>query len=236
MAISSWHFMSPRDIGLFMRSARSDARLTRMLAAGAAPSSAFDRLYAEAKEQEPWAAGSSRYSYQRLKYDSLVGLLPKGRRFRRGLDIGCGTGLLTERLAARSDEVLGIDISTVAVERARERVAGLPGMRFAQGDLLALGPRYDHGFDLVVVADAIYYLAGAELTDDGLKALAVRLARLLTPDGILMLANHYFVGVDPGSRVSRRIHDAFRWSPALRLMDDHRRPFWLASLLAPAAG
>jgi len=236
MVKPSWRFMSPRDIGLFLRSARSDAQLARVLATGAPPSAAFDRLYAEAEEHEPWGAGSPRYRYQRGKYDALVALLPRGRRFRRSLDIGCGTGLLADRLAAHSDEVVGIDVSAVAIERAREWSASRPGLRFMQADLLALDPAHYHGFDLVVVADAIYYLPPDALDDAGLKSLVSRLARLLTPDGILLLANHYFAGFDPDSRVSRRIHDAFRWSPAMDLIHECRRPFWLASLFAPAAG
>src|SRR5947209_17202630 len=93
-----WPFMAPWDIGLFLLGQRADNRLARMLAAGLTPSTALDRLYAEAPECDPWRSASPSYFYQRNKYDSLVGLLPKARQFRRSLDIGCGTGLFTERL------------------------------------------------------------------------------------------------------------------------------------------
>jgi predicted O-methyltransferase YrrM len=68
-----------------------------------------------------------------------------------------------------------------------------------------------------------------------LKALAQRMARLLRPGGVCLLANHYFSGADADSRLSRRIHQAFAWSPALTLVSEHRRPFYLVSVLERAA-
>jgi SAM-dependent methyltransferase len=227
-------FISALDIGLFIRSARSDAKLGRLIEDGAAPAAAFDRLYAESAGNDPWASASPRYLYQRRKYDGIVALLPPLARYRRGLDLGCGAGLLTERLMDRCDEATGLDISAVAVAQASRRTAGRAGLNFRQADLLDLDPALDGGFDLVVVADALYYLPPDAQTDCGLKALATRLARLLAPGGMLLVANHYFSGLDADSRRSRRIHDAFTWSPSLALGRTHRRPFWLASLLSAA--
>lgn len=226
-------FIAPRDIFLFIRSARSDAKLGKFLDAGAEPAAAFDRLYGEAPQNDPWASASPVYRYQSGKYDGIVALLPKGRRFRSALDLGCGTGLLASRLAHHSDATLGLDISEVAVTQARTRTPQ-PGLSYSQADLLQLDPALDRQFDLVVVADALYYLPPGALTDTALKTLATRLAGLLAPDGILMLANHYFSGLDADSRKSRRIHDAFTWSPALTHSATHRRPFWLATLLSKA--
>ena len=234
-APSAWRFIAAQDIFLFLRSARSDAKLGDLIGGGAKPAAAFDRLYAEAAENDPWASASPRYRYQRGKYDGIVALLPDLRRFRSSLDLGCGTGLLSDRLKNHSDEVLGLDISAVAIDRAQARTEGQAGIGFAQADLLQLDRGLDGRFDLVVVADALYYLPPEALTDSGLKSLAARLARLLTPDGILLLANHYFSGMDGDSRRSRRIHDAFTWSPAMTLLATHRRPFWIASLLSPEA-
>jgi hypothetical protein len=50
------------------------------------------------------------------------------------------------------------------------------------------------------------------------------------------MANHFFFSADRDSRLSRRIHDAFAWSPRLHLLREHRRPFYLASLLEAAPG
>ncbi len=70
--LRSLAFMSPRDIGLFLRSARTDALIaqTRELSGNA---SAFEAAYAGG---DPWASGDPRYFYQRRKYEILLRLLP----------------------------------------------------------------------------------------------------------------------------------------------------------------
>ena len=221
-------FMTPRDIGLFLRSARTDAAIAadrpRMGAAAA-----FDAAYAEG---DPWASGDQRYRYQRHKYQVIASLLPQ-RHYVRALDLGCGMGLLSRHLAAVADTVLGIDIAHSAVSQARAAHADLPHLSFAQGDVLDVPTKLDGTFDLVVLADTLYYLP-PPLTDATLKAVALRMARLLRPGGVCLLANHFFTGADADSRLSRRIHRAFAWSPALQVTAEHRRPFYLVTVMEAA--
>jgi len=218
-------FMSPRDIGLFLRSARTDARIAD-LRRSVGQEAAFDAVYLAG---DPWASADPRYLYQRRKYDVILSLLP-GRRFERALDLGAGTGLLSRKLAAHANEVVGIDISANAMAQATRDSAHLPQLSFHQGDVLNLPDSLDGGFDLLVIADTLYYLP-PPLQDTTLKALAQRLARLLRPGGVCLLANHYFSGADADSRLSRRIHQAFAWSPALTLTAAYRKPFYLVSVL-----
>lgn len=229
LQIRRWLFMSPLDIGLFLQSARTDARIARLRSAVGARA-AFEAAYAGGAD--PWASADRRYSYQRWKYEALIGLLPRGRRFVRALDLGSGTGTLSLALTAVADDVLGLDIAQSAVDGAAALVGERPGLTFRQGDVASLDPALDGCFDLVVVADTLYYLDN--LDDRSLKTLVLRIARLLAPGGICLVANHYFFSGDRDSRLSRRIHDAFAWSPALALVAAHRRPFFLASLLTIA--
>ncbi len=219
-----------RDVGLFLISARSDARLEDFRREEETSSGAFDRLYAEAPLNDPWASLSPQYQYQRRKYVALIQLLQE-RPYRRALDLGCGLGLLTEHLAHRVDEILGIDISNVALRCAAGRMRGFSNVRFQQGDILSLDPELDGTFDLIVVADTIYYLP-SPIRDETLKTLAARLARLLMPGGIILLVNHYFPMPNAESRLTLRIHRAFHWSPALTPLAEHRRAFFLASLFS----
>jgi SAM-dependent methyltransferase len=218
--------MSPRDIGLFLRSARTDSRIARQREAEGARA-AFEAAYSE--NGDPWASADPRYFYQRWKYEGLMAILPPGRRFSRALDLGSGVGELSLALTAVADEVLGVDIAQTAVDQATVRAAGRPGLRFVQGDVSALDPALDGSFDLVVVADTLYYMDAVD--DLSLKTVVSRIAGLLAPGGLLLIANHYFFAADRDSRLSRRIHDAFSWSPNLAVVAAHRRPFYLASLL-----
>ncbi len=221
--------MRPRDIGLFLQSARTDQRVTAQRATDGARA-AFESAYADLKD--PWASANPRYSYQRWKYQNLMVALPPGRRFARALDLGAGMGAFSMALTSVADDVLGLDIAQSAVDEARRRAGEQRGLHFAQGDVNALDPALDGCFDLVVVADTLYYLDRVD--DASLKTVASRIARLLAPGGLCLLANHYFYSGDADSRLTRRIHDAFAWSPSLDLMFERRRPFYLTSLLSLA--
>src|SRR5260370_42356595 len=106
-------FMTLRDITLWVRSARVDAYVAR-LRNEHGNARAFDLLYGQM--EDPWAAGVPRYRYQRRKYDILLSFVPR-RRYRRGLDLGCGIGEMTRRPGPPVGEYLGLDISGPSGER-----------------------------------------------------------------------------------------------------------------------
>jgi len=219
-ALAAAHFMSWRDIGLFAKSARTDAAIARL--SGRA---AFEAAYTD---PDPWASANPAYRYQRRKYEVLLSLLPD-RPYRAALDIGCGVGLMSRMLAGRAATVLGLDVAQGAVNTAMAAAAGLPGVRFEQADILDLPASLDGQFDLLILADTLYYLR--PLDDRLLKHLALRTSRLLAPGGVCLLANHFFSGADADSRLSRRIHCAFTWSPGYTALSAHRRPFYLVSIM-----
>ena len=223
-ALHAVHFMSLRDIGLFRRSAKTDASIARNRGP-LGDRGAFEAAYAGA---DPWASADPAYRYQRRKYETLVGLLPD-RPYRAALDLGCGVGLMTRMLADRAGTVLGLDVAQAAVDTAAAGSAGLAQVQFRQADILDLPDDLDGQFDLVVLADTLYYLS--PMQDALLKRLALRTQRLLVPGGVCLLANHYFSGADADSRLSRRIHRAFAWSPGYRVLSEHRRPFYLVSVM-----
>jgi SAM-dependent methyltransferase len=216
--------MLPRDVGLFLISARTDAEIERLCHVEG-PRAAFEAAYT--KSDDPWASASMRFRYQRLKYDKLIGFLPE-QRYSRALDLGCGLGLLSQKLAERAENVLGVDLSTAAVEHARLRAATFDNLQFEQGDILNLPASFDGRFDLVVVADVIYYVP--ELSELRLNRLANRIADLLSPGGTLLLANHFFFSGDSGSKSSLNIHRAFQDCPRFAFLVEHRRAFFLTSL------
>jgi len=216
------------DIGLFLKGAKTDALVTR-LRAQFGHQAAFETIYRDSPD--PWASATPRYHYQRRKYEVVASLLPTGGKVRRALDLGCGLGGLSRLLADRADSVLGLDVAQSAIERARAAGIGrLSNIEFKQGDVLALPQELDGQFDIVTVADVLYYLS--PMSDDLLKQLATRIADLLAPGGICVLVNHFFFGGDADSKLSRRIHNAFEWSPRFAVVSTHRRPFYLVSLLS----
>jgi SAM-dependent methyltransferase len=212
-------------MAFWLRSARADGRLGALRAAHGVRT-AFDQLYSE--QPDPWGALVPRYRYQRLKYERLLALLPR-REYGEALDLGSGLGVFTRVLAPHVGHILGLDLSDVAIALAADLSRALPNVAYAQGDVRAIPLPGARQFDLVVLADVLYYLS--PLTAEALDGVAEAVEDLLAPGGILLLANHCFFGWDRDSKVTRRIHDAFRRRARLRVRREAWRPFYQASVL-----
>jgi trans-aconitate methyltransferase len=65
-------------------------------------------------------------------HDRLLAELPP--RVGESLDLGCGIGAFTRRLAARSERVLGIDLSPNMIRLARERSAAQVNVTYLEAD------------------------------------------------------------------------------------------------------
>ena len=98
----------------------------------------------------------------------------------RLLEIGCGTGFLTEALAEREigGEWLVTDLSPAMVERARHRLGTRPGWRYAALDGEHGAPAEGARFDLIASSMTLQWF-------DDLPAAIARLLGWLTPGGVL---------------------------------------------------
>jgi 2-polyprenyl-3-methyl-5-hydroxy-6-metoxy-1,4-benzoquinol methylase len=82
------------------------------------------------------------------------------KRFIRGksvLELGCGEGHLTQAIFSRARSVIGIDISDVAIARAKS--LNLPNARFENADLLQTS---FGGYDVIAAIECIHYLSHQE--------------------------------------------------------------------------
>ena len=111
----------------------------------------FDGLWAKG---DPWAIETAELT--RREHARLIELL-EGRRYGRVLEIGCGAGAFTRRLAAISDKVLALDISSAAIERANALNAD-PAIEFRVANVMEFNPRTEGPWDLVVMNEMIYLL------------------------------------------------------------------------------
>jgi magnesium-protoporphyrin O-methyltransferase len=92
----------------------------------------------------------------------LLSHLSADLRGARVLDAGCGTGQMTEALAARGADVVAVDISPALVAIAERRVPPHLGahVMFHAGDMLDTGlGRFDHA----VAMDSLIYYAEADI-------------------------------------------------------------------------
>ncbi|HVM56626.1 MAG TPA: class I SAM-dependent methyltransferase [Gaiellaceae bacterium] len=96
----------------------------------------------------------------------------------RLLDVGCGTGAATLRLADSFGlDVVGVDVDPEQIEAARAAARGLPSARFIEGDAARL-PFADGEFDLVFSSKTTHHV------HDWQRALE-EMIRVLKPGGRL---------------------------------------------------
>jgi SAM-dependent methyltransferase len=103
---------------------------------------------------DPWDIEASELTQR--SHARMLALLD-GQRYRRVLEIGCGTGVFTRRLATIADSVVALDIAPAAIERARALHTG-PAVEFRVANVMDYDPRAEGPWDLVVMAEMIYLL------------------------------------------------------------------------------
>jgi SAM-dependent methyltransferase len=114
-----------------------------------------------------------------------------------GLDLGCGEGANTRRLAERGARMRAIDIAPTFIRHAREAEAAAPlGIGFEVGDGMAL-PFADASFDF-----ATAFMSLMDMPDPG-RALR-EAQRVLRPGGFLQFSILHPCFVPPHRQVLRR--------------------------------
>ncbi|MFH8798940.1 class I SAM-dependent methyltransferase [Streptomyces sp. NPDC017936] len=157
--------------------------------------------YDASRGGEPRAAAAAR---------AVLGLLPG--RARSLLDVGCGTGIVTRRLAAGRAglRVTGVDLASAMVRRASLR---LPGA-VVRADSRRL-PFRDGEFDAV---SSVWLLHLAESGDD-VRGIVAECARVLRPGGVYVTtvdkAAAHNVGSDIDAVLASRPPRAARDASAL---------------------
>lgn len=149
-----------------------------------APEQLKARSKAAFDEQAPIYDEGMQGDHARALYPCI---LEEARRAMEGipvpsvLDVGCGTGMLSERLlgAFPSCRLTGVDLSPAMVERARARLAGRAEVREADAERL---PFHDGVFDLVVCNDSFHHYPDPDRA-------AFQMWRVLRKGGALVLGD-----------------------------------------------
>ncbi|WP_206438351.1 class I SAM-dependent methyltransferase [Paenibacillus whitsoniae] len=98
----------------------------------------------------------------------------------RVLDIGCGDGLLLQRLTPFVRESVGIDPDEQAIARARERLINVPNASLVSGDFLQLPvPAEAERYDTITCVAALHHMP--------LKEALRQMRELLAPGGKLLV-------------------------------------------------
>lgn len=106
----------------------------------------------------------------------------------RVLSLGCGEGAIERRLAPHVREIVGLDISGVAIAQARAAAGGMANLSFVEGDPRTAALDAWGRFDAVVAFAFLHHL-----DDAGIAAVLARSRGALVPGGC-------FYSVDPSRR------------------------------------
>ena len=173
-----------RKAGIADPDDRHGARL-RLMRLGAEPVSAMPPAYVRAlfdqyaPKFETALVDDLGYRGPALLFRAVLSVRAAQRKpafFRRGIDLGCGTGLAAAAFANEVDEFIGIDLSPRMIEKAG--ASGLYAELEVTGMLEGMRARPDASADLVLAADAMVYVAE-------LVPLLREIARVLTAGGVL---------------------------------------------------
>lgn len=176
------------------------------------------------RKPDPWRHSVD--PYEAAKYEATLRSVGGGD-FRRILDVGCSEGTFTLLAADTYPEadVVGVDVSERAVERAAARAGGRAA--FAAVDFLNQDP--GGRFDLVFCAETLYYVG----REERLRLASERLRSFLSPRGTLVVTHPW--------PEARRLHRFLDGDPMLGKVGehvdaDHERPFAVSSYRLAEAG
>jgi SAM-dependent methyltransferase len=114
----------------------------------------------------------------------------------RVLDLGCGSGRVTERIASRVDAVVAVECSEQMARLARSATARLENVAVLCSDGTNLDFVRNESFDSVLAVDSFPYLV-----DAGLAAFHLQeIARTLRAGGNLLIMNYSYRGDIEGDR------------------------------------
>jgi len=181
--------------------------------------------------EDPWDYSNA---YEQQKYKHTLEMIPEGSRS-RVLELGCAEGLFTEMLAEKVDDILAVDISERALERATNRCARLDNVRFKQHDI-AQGIHAGE-FDLIICSEILYYLRDRY----AVEAFASQVKEALPPGGYVLMTHANMVsddksqtGFDFNEIGARFIGETFSAEPGLEFIRELQTELYCVQLFRRA--
>ena len=150
----------------------------------------------------PWQSEAVEYWNHNSAYHPMIVSIAEGLHG-DVLDVGCGEGVLVQRLAEVSRQVIGIDRDEQAIRQSYVRTAGLPNASVAIADFMTM-EMTPESYDLITFVAVIHHM--------DLEAALRRSCQLLRPGGRLVV-----VGLSANKSVSDYARSTL-FLPAIRLM------------------
>ena len=189
----------------------------------------FIRLYFNwrYRNEDPYFLTNS--DYEKEKFRRVVATLKKYEPFDLTIEVGCGEGALTEALCDLCESVEAVDISDMAVSRARKRVKGKSNATVRQGDVFT--EIFAKRYQLVVCSEVLFYFERLQLPQ-----MTEKLIDLVDDSGYLLLTHARVTaddtaGIDLKKFGAKTIHAGFLVTDRFDVIVDDLQPMYRITLL-----
>lgn len=133
------------------------------------------------------------------------------------IDLGCGSGIATETIAAAGYDVLGVDVSRPMLRLARRRV---PEATFRRGSLHDV--ELPRAVAVAGIGECFNYFVDRPISERGLTNLFRRIHRALLPGGVLLF-DMAAPGRVRGSAPAKTHFEAPDWAILVTAEEDQKR-------------
>ena len=166
---------------------------------------------ARAPEYDNWWERRAQYALEptldaqwRAERAEIIGLVDRwlGPPCGRVLELACGTGNLTQHLAAHAAHVVAVDASPEVIDIARAKVPAGTNVEFVEADVFSWEPPSPRSFDVVFFS---FWLS--HVPPDRFDAFWAMVDRCLVPGGRAIL-------------IDNKLHDGV-WPPVEEYSDDY---------------
>jgi SAM-dependent methyltransferase len=156
----------------------------------------FNDLYG--KNQDPWNFEGS--EYEKGKYIQTMLMIPNGV-YANVFEIGCSNGLLSMMLKDRSQKLLAVDSSSIAIGNAKKRLARFLNVTVQEMEVPRDFP--DMRFDLILFSEVGYFMVEKDLI-----TLRDKMTASLLPGGHLLMV-HWTPQVKEFPLTGDQVHQVF---------------------------
>ncbi|MET4348297.1 nodulation methyltransferase NodS [Bradyrhizobium sp. RT9a] len=141
----------------------------------------YQSLERELANDDPWRLDDN--PFERKRHTQLLRLSLSNGGVSNGLEIGCAAGAFTEKLAPHCKRLTVIDVMPRAIGRAVQRTKRWSHISWAATDILQFST--EELFDLIVVAEVLYYLE--DMTR--MRTATDNMVKMLAPGGHLIFGS-----------------------------------------------
>ncbi|MET4278426.1 MULTISPECIES: nodulation methyltransferase NodS [unclassified Bradyrhizobium] len=141
----------------------------------------YQSLERELANDDPWRLDDN--PFERKRHTQLLRLSLSDGAVSNGLEVGCAAGAFTEKLAPHCKRLTVIDVMPRAIGRAVQRTKRWSHISWAASDILQFSTA--ELFDLIVVAEVLYYLQ--DMTQ--MRIAIDKMVKMLAPGGHLIFGS-----------------------------------------------